>query len=142
MRCPAVFDDIIDATENPVIPVAVDLGTIAGEVMAVVPFGPIGVDKPLPVSPDAPEHAGPWFGYCQITAAFFNLVAVLIENRRTDSGERSGRGTGLGGREAGERGDQNVAGLGLPPGVDYRAFAAADHVAIPHPGFGINRFAH
>ncbi len=35
-----------------------------------------------------------------------------------------------------------AAGFRLPPGIDDRAFAAADLVVIPHPRFGIDRLAH
>jgi hypothetical protein len=42
---------------------------------------------------------------------------------------------------AGQRRDQDAAGLGLPPGVDDRAAAVADHAVIPFPGFRIDRLA-
>ena len=41
---------------------------------------------------------------------------------------------------AGQRRDHDVAGFGLPPGVDNRAALAADMFVIPHPGLGIDRF--
>ena len=37
--------------------------------------------------------------------------------------------------------DHDVAGFGLPPGIDDRAAVAADDFAIPHPRFGIDRLA-
>ena len=40
------------------------------------------------------------------------------------------------------RRDHDVPRLRLPPGVDDRATVAADDFAVPHPGFGIDRFAH
>ena len=33
------------------------------------------------------------------------------------------------------------AGFGLPPGVDDGAALLADDTVIPHPGFGVDRFA-
>ncbi len=42
---------------------------------------------------------------------------------------------------AGQRRDQDAAGLGLPPGVDDRAAPVADHAVVPQPGFGIDRLA-
>ncbi len=50
--------------------------------------------------------------------------------------------TGLGRDGARERRNHRGAGFGLPPGVDDRATPAADHFAIPHPGFRIDRLAH
>ena len=42
---------------------------------------------------------------------------------------------------AGEGRDQDSARLGLPPGVDDRAAAVADHSPVPFPGLGIDRLA-
>ncbi len=55
--------------------------------------------------------------------------------------ERIGRRAGLEPRRAGQRRDQDAAGLGLPPGIDDRAAAVADHAVIPLPGFRIDRLA-
>jgi hypothetical protein len=43
--------------------------------------------------------------------------------------------------DAGQRGDHDGAGLGLPPGVDDRAAVAADVLAVPHPRLGVDRLA-
>ena len=48
---------------------------------------------------------------------------------------------GFSARRAGQRRDQDAAGLGLPPGIDDRAAAVADHAVIPFPRFGIDRLA-
>ncbi len=48
---------------------------------------------------------------------------------------------GLSRDRAGQRRDQDAAGLGLPPGVDDRAAPLADHVVVPEPGLGIDRLA-
>ena len=42
----------------------------------------------------------------------------------------------------GERGDQDPAGLGLPPGVDDGAVVTADVGAVPDPGLGVDGLAH
>ncbi len=52
-----------------------------------------------------------------------------------------GRRAGLERGRAGQRRDQDAAGLGLPPGVDDRAALLADHVVVPEPGLGIDRLA-
>src|SRR3546814_10644301 len=46
------------------------------------------------------------------------------------------------GNGARQRRDQDAAGFGLPPGIDDRAAAVADHAMIPQPGFRIDRLAH
>ncbi len=48
---------------------------------------------------------------------------------------------GFSGRGAGERRDEDAAGLGLPPGVDDRAAALADDPVVPLPGLGVDRLA-
>ena len=55
--------------------------------------------------------------------------------------ERQRRRAGLQRDRAGQRRDQDAAGLGLPPGVDDRAAVVADHAVIPLPGFRIDRLA-
>src|SRR5204863_8443603 len=41
-----------------------------------------------------------------------------------------------------EGGDQDVARLRLPPGVDDRAALTADHLVVPEPGLGVDGLAH
>ena len=60
---------------------------------------------------------------------------------RLHAEERQGRGAGLQRDGAGQRRDHVAAGLGLPPGVDDRAAAVADHAEIPFPRLGIDRLA-
>ena len=58
-----------------------------------------------------------------------------------DAEEGQRRRAGLERDRAGQRRNQNAAGLGLPPGIDDRAAAVADHAVIPFPGFRIDRLA-
>ena len=51
-------------------------------------------------------------------------LAVGVDDLRHDAEERPCRRTGLELRRAGQRRDQDAAGLGLPPGVDDRAAAS------------------
>ncbi len=41
-----------------------------------------------------------------------------------------------------QRCHQMAAGLGLPPGVDDRAAALANHIIVPGPGLGVDRLTH
>ena len=45
------------------------------------------------------------------------------------------------GMAPGSGGDHVAAGFGLPPGVDDGAAFLADDGVVPHPGFGVDRFA-
>ena len=69
-------------------------------------------------------------------------VPFVVDQRRLDAEERPRRGAGLELGGARQRRDENAAGLGLPPGVDDRAAAVADHAVIPLPRLGIDRLAH
>ena len=60
----------------------------------------------------------------------------------TMPGKGTGGGAGLSGNRAWKRCDHDGAGFRLPPGVDDRAAAFADHIAIPHPGFRIDWLAY
>ena len=65
--------------------------------------------------------------------------AVHVNDVGGDSRQGQGAGAGFGGGGAGQGTDHHAASLGLPPGVHHRAAVMADHVAIPHPGLGIDR---
>ena len=67
--------------------------------------------------------------------------AVVVDQRRLDAEERQGCGAGLGRDRARQGRDHDAAGFGLPPGIDDRATAVADHAVIPEPGLGIDRLA-
>ena len=69
-------------------------------------------------------------------------LAVLVQHLGLDAGQRQGRAAGLGRRRAGERRHHDSAGLGLPPGVDDGAAPAADDLAVPDPGLGVDRLTH
>ncbi len=68
-------------------------------------------------------------------------LALGVDDFRLHAEERLRRRAGLEFGRAGQRRDQDAAGLGLPPGVDDRAAAVADDAVIPLPGFRIDRLA-
>ena len=68
-------------------------------------------------------------------------LAVGIDDLRHDAEERPRRRAGLEPGRAGQRRDQDAAGLGLPPGIDDRAAPVADDAVIPFPSLGIDRLA-
>ena len=69
-------------------------------------------------------------------------LAFVVHQRRLHTEERQGRGARLLVDGTGQRSDHDAAGLGLPPGIDDRAFAVADHPVEPLPGLGVDRLAH
>ena len=96
----------------------------------------------LVVAIDRPQHRGPRLPDGEEPAAAERYrVALLVDHVGLDAGERQRGRARLGRDRAGQRGDHDAAGLGLPPGVDDRAALAADHFVVPHPGFGIDRLA-
>ncbi len=134
-------DHVVDAPGDPVIAVLVAARAVAGEIKSRK-GREIGVDKAAMIAIDGAHLAGPGARQAKISfARAFDPPAVIVDQKRLDPEERTGRGARLERRRAGERGDQNAAGLGLPPGVDNRAAALADMVVIPQPRLGVDRLA-
>ena len=71
-----------------------------------------------------------------------DFVTVTVQHHRLNTKERTGGGAGFEGRGTGKRGDHDAAGLGLPPGIDDRAFFLADNFVIPFPGFRVDGLTH
>ena len=69
----------------------------------------------------------------RLTALGYNVD----ENSRYRPRRRAGNGR----RGSRKRAYHYRTGLGLPPRVNDRAFSLADDLVIPHPRFGIDRFA-
>src|SRR2546426_11840696 len=115
--------DVVDATEKPEVAVLIALGAIAGEVDVVV-LRPVLLHEPVGVAPDPTQHARP--GLAQYEVARLRRITLLVEHLGVDAGERQGRRAGLEGGETGERCNEDVARLSLPPRVHDRAAAAAD----------------
>ena len=102
----------------------------------------IGLHEALVVAVDGAHLAGPGIGDDEIALAGpFQDLAVGVDDLRLDAEERPRRRARLQLRRAGQRRDQDAAGLGLPPGVDDRAALVADDAIIPFPGLRIDRLA-
>src|SRR5262249_28406651 len=114
---------------------------VAGEILARIGLE-IGVDEALMVAEHGAHHAGPAVRDAEISGAgAFEHLALGVDDLRDDAEERPRCRARLELGRARERRDQNATGLGLPPGVDDRAAAIADHAVVPLPGFGIDRLA-
>ena len=70
-----------------------------------------------------------------------DLVARLVDDGRVDARERPRRRAGLQRRHPRQRRDQDHPGLRLPPRVDDGRAVAADVLAVPDPGLGVDRLA-
>ena len=75
------------------------------------------------------------------SAAPVQFMALAIDDHRHHAGQRQRGRAGFQRGGAGQRADQDAAGLGLPPGVDDRAAVVADHAVVPQPGLGVDRLA-
>src|SRR5262245_51346017 len=139
---PGDVDHVVDTAGDPVIAVTVAPAAVAGEILALV-GGKVGVDEALVVAVDGPRDAGPSVENDEIAGALaLDRIAVVVDERGLDAEEGERRRAGLELGRAGQRRNENAAGLGLPPRIDDRAASVANHVVIPLPGFGIDRLAH
>ena len=134
-------DHIVDAPGDPVIAVRIAARAVAGEVLARE-GGEIGLmnrawsPKTVRIWPGQesamtrlPSAAPSWTSPCG------------VDDLGHDAEERLGGRPGLELVAPGKRGDQDAAGLRLPPGVDDRAAAVADDPVIPFPRLRIDRLA-
>src|SRR5215467_6548460 len=129
--------DVVDAAEKPEVAVLVALGSVAGEVDVVV-LRPILLHESVGIAPDAPQHPGPRLAQHQV--ARLRRVALFVEHLGVDARERERGGAGLERGETGQRRDEDVARLSLPPRIDYRTTASADDLPVPNPRLWIDRF--
>src|SRR5206468_4941316 len=127
-----------DAAEEPEVAVLVALGPVAGEVDVVV-LRPVLLHEAVGIAPDPAQHPRP--GLAEHEVAGLRRAPLLVQDLGVDAGERQRRGAGLERGEAGQRRDQDVARLGLPPRVPHRAAPAAADLPVPDPGLRVDRLA-
>src|SRR5262249_39819361 len=126
----------------PVVAVLVAPAAVAGEILAGM-GGEIGLHEALVIAVDRAHLAGPGIEDHQVAGGgALQRGTLVVHQRRLDAEERPRRRAGLELGGAGQRRNQNAAGLGLPPGVDDRAAPVAYHTVIPLPRLGIDRLAH
>ena len=134
-------DHIVNTAGDPVIAIGIAAAAVAGEVGAFV-SGEIGLHEARVVAVDRAHLAGPAVSQYQIALSFAcQDSALVIHHSRPDAKERQRRRAGLEFCRAGQRRDQNAAGLGLPPGIHHRAFVLADNAVIPLPRLRVYRLA-
>ena len=132
---------IVDASGDPVVAILIATGAVAGKVVAGEGTE-IGIDKPLVIAVDGANLARPAGLNRQHTLyRALELIALLVEQHWLDTKEWTGRRAGLECGGAGQRRQHVGAGLGLPPGVDDRAAAVANHFVVPLPSLWVDRLA-
>ena len=135
------IDDIVHATEQPVIAIGIHAATVAGEIHIFV-GGKIGVDETVVVAPSRPHNSRPRFFNAQFSAFVrFAFGAVVAQNNRLDAKKGATGAAGFECVRAGQGRDKMTASLRLPPSIHDGTTLAADVFVIPHPRFGIDRFA-
>ena len=141
---PRDLQHIVNAAHDPVAAIGIAVGAVAGDVIAVVKFPPVGFQITCVIAPDGAQHRWPGRGDDQIATSVGtgDQVTMIIDDLHVDTGQGLRAGAGFGGGHARERRDHDGASLGLPPGVDNRTALAANDTVIPHPRFRIDRFTY
>src|SRR6185369_8912380 len=137
----AYINNIIDAAHYPKIAVPVAARAVAREI-DTFNLRPVLLLVTIVVAPDRPQHRLPRPLDHQIAAFIWtNRLAVARHHVGLDSRKWKCTGARFRGRRTRKRSDHDRAGFRLPPRIDDRAALLADDRAIPHPRFGIDRFA-
>jgi hypothetical protein len=129
---------IVDAAEEPEVPVLVDPRAVAGEVHARIPR-PVRLEVPLRVVVDPAQHRRPGPPQNEIPAApGTDLVPLLVVDRGIDPGERLRRRPRLRRR----RYQRQASGLiGSPTDPSSRSFERSCRAAYSGPHFMCARIA-
>src|SRR5438093_3049754 len=131
---------VIHPAGDPIVAVLVSAAAVSSEVHARVERK-VGLDEALVIAIDGPHHSWPRKLETQVASNTVpaQLVPLLIDHARLHAKEGQGRRAGLGFDRARQRGNENPAGLGLPPGVHDRAALFADNAEIPVPLWALDR---
>src|SRR5690606_10735694 len=133
---------VVDAAHDPEIAVGVALGTVAGQVGAVVLGGEVALREPLAVAPDRADQGGPRTLDDQETATTrLDLATRFIDDGGVDAWQGQRARTWLQWSGTRQRGDHVHTGFGLPPRIDHRAAFAAHTRVVPDQRTATDRIA-
>ncbi len=133
---------IIHPSGDPVVTILVATGTVAGEV-AAGEGGEVGLLEPLVIAKHGAHLARPGVGDHQVALGGpLQWLAHVVHQRRLHAEEGTGSRAWLEIGDAGQRADEDAAGLGLPPGIDDGAALLAYGAVVPLPGFRVDGLAH
>ncbi|MNH07350.1 hypothetical protein D3C79_667410 [compost metagenome] len=134
-------DHVIDTPGDPVVTIGIAAGTVAGEVIAGHRLE-VGVDHALMIAIDTTDLPGPaGLDHQQTGTGAFDELALFVQQHWLYAEHGLGGTAGLERLRAGQRGEHDAAGFGLPPGIDDGAALLPDFLEIPLPGFGVDRLA-
>ena len=134
-------EHVVHPAGDPVIAVLVAAAAVAGEIFAAI-GAEIGLHEAVMIAIDGPHLPGPGAGEAEIARGrALQHLAVGIDQLWPYAEKGPARGARLHAVRTGQSGDHRPTGLGLPPGVDDRAFLLADRAPIPEPGLRIDRLA-
>ena len=140
---PRHVEHIVDAAGDPVVTVLVAAAAVTREVVALV-LGEVRLLEALVIAPHRARLPRPGRREAERArdpVALEHATALGIDQHGRDPEQRQRRRARLRRGHARQRRDQDAAGLRLPPRVHDRAASLADHVVIPAPDLGIDRFA-
>ena len=133
---------VVDPAEQPEVAVVVPARAVAHEVRVRPVLGEVVGHVALVVVPERAEDPRPRLLQDEeLALALWDLVALLVQDRRLDAGQRRGGGARLERSDSRQRADKDAAGLRLPPGVHHRAALAADVLPVPEPRLRVDRLA-
>ena len=149
IRCPDTFITSSMRPSTQIAPSASKRAPSPAKYQALLgELGPVGLLVALRVAPDAAQHRRPRLVQHQVAGDVLGVigvglqrVAVVVDDLGRDAGQRRHRRTGFGRSDSRQRRDHRRTGLGLPPGVHDREAVRAEHLAVPAPGLGVDRFA-
>ena len=138
----ADVDHVVDPPNDAVHPVGIAPGAVTSEVLAFEGTE-VDVAAALVVAVGGADHRRPRARDTEVALGLpLHRVPVSVHEDRLDAGERQA-GVGRLHRAVGaEAADQDAARLGLPPGVDERAPAAADDIVVPLPRLLVDGLPH
>src|SRR5712692_3868678 len=128
------IDHIIHPTGDPVVAVLIAATAIASEVLPGVE-GKISLAKTFVIAVHGPHYPWPGEFDAQIAGDITSgqFVALVIDHARLHAEERQSGRARLGLNRAREGGNENSAGLGLPPRVYDRTALLANDPVVPVP---------
>src|SRR5690606_19373880 len=132
---------VINPAGDPVVAIGIPTRTVSGEIDALV-GAEVGFHQALLIAVHGTDLARPGLLDHQVAiGGTFELVAIVVYQCRDHTEQRAHGGAGLEVASTGQRGDQDGAGLGLPPGIDNRAATLANDLVVPFPYLGVDRLA-
>src|SRR6185295_8594708 len=139
---PGHIDDVVDAAGDPIVAVHVPAAAVTGEIHALE-GRKVGLHEALVIAEHGAHLPRPTVEDHEVARSrAVQDRALVVDQRRPDTEERSRRRPWLELGGAGQWRDENATGFGLPPGIDDGAATVANHAVVPLPGFRIDGLTH